>query len=397
MKTGVVAFGVLLLSIAVVGTVWIATSTDLKGKSVEEVPQEPVIPGPEVSKTGPWPSVELPKKDYKFGQMGVGESLSHDFVVKNTGEAPLKLEQGRTSCKCTLSNLKDNEIAPGSEAKVTLTWEPKAVDPAFRQTATILTNDPQNKTFELSVKGEVIESVTISPAGEWMLGEISDALPAENRVISGQVYSRLSDNLKILLVESDNPKIVPEHEPMSEQELKDKAIKSGHKLRLKVEPGLPIGPIAARVHIKVEQSLRKEGAEPEIREYVFVVRGSRTGPLQILQGPGVVWHPEVMAIDMQQFSAAEGHKSRLLVFVSGMGDKDFELTKVDTDTPFLKVELVRDAKFMAANKQRYDLYFEVPPGSPAVTKIRKDAARVTLHTNHPDAPELKFRIEMLSE
>jgi hypothetical protein len=397
MKTGVVAFAVLLLSIALVGTVWIATSTDLKGKSVEEMPKEPVIPGPEISKTGPWPAVELPQKEYKFGKMGVGESLSHDFVVKNTGEAPLKLEQGRTSCKCTLSNVKDNEIAPGSEAKVTLTWEPKAVEPAFRQTATILTNDPQNKTFEFSVTGEVIESVTISPAGEWMLGEISDALPAENRVVSGQLYSRLTDSLKILSLTSDNPKIVPEHEPMSEEELKEKSIKAGYKLKVKVEPGLPIGPIAARVIIKAEETLRKEGAKPETKEYVFLVRGNRTGPLQILQGPGVVWHPEVMAIDMQQFSAAEGHKSRLLVFVTGMGDKAFELTKVDTDAPFLKVELVRDAKFMAANKQRYDLYFEVPPGSPAVTKIRKDAARVMLHTNHPDAPELKFRVEMLSE
>ncbi|MCC7422064.1 MAG: DUF1573 domain-containing protein [Planctomycetaceae bacterium] len=397
MKTGVVAFGVLLVSVALVGTVWFATSSDLKGKTAEEAPQEPVNPGPPISKTPPWPSVSLPEKEYKFGEMGVGESLSHEFVIKNTGEAPLVLEQGRTSCKCTLSNLKDNQIAPGGEAKVTLTWEPKAVEPMFRQTATILTNDPQNKSFELAVTGQVVETVTISPAGEWMLGELRDDLPEENRVVSGQLYSRLIDSLKIISLESNNPKIVPEFEPMSEDELKDKALKSGYKMKVKVEPGLPVGPIAARVIIKTEETARKEGAKPETKEYVFQVRGTRTGPLQILPGPGVTWHPEVMAVDMKEFSAAEGKKARLLLFVSGMGEEEFKLTKIDTDTPFLKVELVRDAKFTAANKQRYDLYFEVPPGTPPVTKLRKDSARVTLQTNHPDAPELKFRVEMLSE
>lgn len=397
MKTGVVAFGVLLISVALVGTVWIATSSDLKGKTADEIPKEPPIPGPPISKTAPWPSVELVEKEYKFGEMGLGESLSHDFVIKNKGEAPLVLEQGRTSCKCTLSNVKDNQIAPGGEAKVTLTWEPKAVDKMFRQTATILTNDPQNKSFELVVSGEVVETVTISPAGEWMLGELSDDLPAENRVVSGQMYSRLIDNLKIVSVESNNPKIIPEYEPMSEDELKDKALKSGFKIKVKVEPGLAVGPINTRVVIKTEETARKEGAKPETKEYVFHVRGTRTGPLTILSGPGVVWHPEVMAIDMEEFPAAEGHKSRLLIFVTGMGDKELELTKVDTDTPFLKVQLVRDTKFASTKKQRYDLYFEVPPGSPAVTKKRKDAARVTLLTNHPEAPELKFRVEMLSE
>lgn len=394
MKTGVLAFGLLLLSAALVGTVWVAGSGSAVAPSAEETPKDLGIPGPPVSPTAPWPSVSLVEKEFKFGQMGVGESLSHTFVVKNVGEAPLTLKQGRTSCTCTMSELKDDKVAVGGEAKVTLTWEPRKVDPMFRQTATILTDDPQNKQFEFVVQGEVVDVVTITPAGEWSLGEISDEKTAG---VTGRIFSRLLESFKIVSLESSNPSVKVEYEPISEEELKDRSLKSGYDVKVSVLPGLPVGPVLADLKVTAEQPSRKEGEKPETKEYVIHVRGTRTGPLQLLQGPGTVWHPEVMAIEMGNFPAAEGKKARLLVFVTGMGDKPFEITKVDTDTPFLKVDLVRDTKFESKSKQRYDLYFEVPPGSPIVSKIRKESARVTLETNHPDAPQLKFRIEMVTE
>ena len=42
------------------------------------------------------------------------------------------------------------------------------------------------------------------------------------------------------------------------------------------------------------------------------------------------------------------------------------------------------------------MIFQTPKGSPPATLVRSGAARVTIQTNHPKAPELKFRVEMVS-
>ncbi len=56
---------------------------------------------------------------YEFGVMELYETGKHEFVFKNTGEAPLVLQKGSTTCKCTLSQLEDCSIQPGEERVVT--------------------------------------------------------------------------------------------------------------------------------------------------------------------------------------------------------------------------------------------------------------------------------------
>src|SRR5262245_45718222 len=48
------------------------------------------------------PRVEVVEPNFQFGTMERGRTRSHRFEVKNVGNAPLKLQVGQTSCKCTL-------------------------------------------------------------------------------------------------------------------------------------------------------------------------------------------------------------------------------------------------------------------------------------------------------
>jgi hypothetical protein len=76
------------------------------------------------AKEGPRPKALMKEKYFYFGRMAKGGSGSHEFVLRNEGNAPLKVAKGPTMCKCTLSSLAGQEIAPCEEIKVSVTWAP---------------------------------------------------------------------------------------------------------------------------------------------------------------------------------------------------------------------------------------------------------------------------------
>ena len=75
---------------------------------------------------------------------------------------------------------------------------------------------------------------------------------------------------------------------MTEEQVKERSVKSGYKIKATLEPQMPVGTFTGTVTLKVKAD--KES------EYVIRVNGTRQGPLQILPTPGTEWHPEVMAL-----------------------------------------------------------------------------------------------------
>ena len=90
----------------------------------------------------PTSKVKVDATEFDFGSMDFESKGRHDFTFTNVGQAPLTLTAGGTSCRCTLSELGEEEIPPGGSAKVTLTWKPAEKPGPYQQTAKILTNDP---------------------------------------------------------------------------------------------------------------------------------------------------------------------------------------------------------------------------------------------------------------
>src|SRR3954449_6323415 len=107
--------------------------------------------------------ITVDEQHYNFGSMQRGTTKSHEFVIRNTGNAPLKIRNGGTTCKCTLSKVADESIPPNGSTKVKLEWTAKADSGPFRQTATILTNDPTQTQVELSVDGQILALSGVEP------------------------------------------------------------------------------------------------------------------------------------------------------------------------------------------------------------------------------------------
>ncbi|MEN6450290.1 MAG: DUF1573 domain-containing protein, partial [Thermoguttaceae bacterium] len=115
-------------------------------------------------KAGGSPKVVVKEKEYHFGTLDIAAKGSHDFVFRNAGDAPLKLASAGTSCRCTVSELSSHPIPPGESGKVTVSWKPIDNVGPYEQTATILTNDPEQPRIELTITGRVTAALQLLPS-----------------------------------------------------------------------------------------------------------------------------------------------------------------------------------------------------------------------------------------
>jgi len=100
------------------------------------------------------------------------------FIIKNTGTDTLKLSKITTSCTCTKAQVEVNggkspnfsmhsqsswvgEVAPGSEAKLNIVFDPKFHGPSgvgpMSRIITVQTNDKQNPKLEFQLTGDVVK------------------------------------------------------------------------------------------------------------------------------------------------------------------------------------------------------------------------------------------------
>ncbi len=405
-----------VLVVALVGTVWLGRG---KGDLDSAKPSRPVSNSaddrPKVATSGPYPKAVVDNSNYHFGEMAVGQSLSHKFVLKNEGEVPLEVKKGSTTCKCTLSEMKENSVAPGESIEIELTWTPKSPQEHFGQTATIYTNDPKNQELKLQIEGTAnnLFAFTGDSTGSphWSLPVMSSDAPVS---FTGSIHTKYMDEFKLLEIESSKPGLTSSFKPLTPEELKEVDAKSGYSIKVTADPGqFPLGSFSERLTVKTdipndleapqsdadhkhpEGEDHKHESQPGNKNFVIQVSGNHTGPIRIVPTFGVHWNPESMVLSLGEFSAKEGKEVILSMFVEGT-EQPLEIVDQEISPDFLKFELKKDDSFESKTKQRYVLKFTVPAGLPSVSFGRGNLAKVKLQTNHPNAKNIEFRVQFVS-
>jgi hypothetical protein len=217
------------------------------------------------------------------------------------------------------------------------------------------------------------------------LGEVSDTAATE---VQGVLYSGVVDNFQVTKIESSNPLLKGEAVPMPEEQRKELGAKIGYRIQVSLSPGLPVGTIREKLSIETDA---RGGAN-----FTVNVHGRRPGPVRIMAMPGSRWYAEDMQLPLGRFPAAAGAKATLSLFVTGLGDRELEFQEVESDPAFLRVRLEPDPKFQVEGQKRYFLHVEVPPGMPPANRVRDNAAKFKVKTNHPDAERIEISVQYLS-
>lgn len=67
---------------------------------------------------GKGPVIEFQEKARDFGDITQGDKVEHTFVFKNTGDAPLLIQNVAVTCGCTAPNWPKQAIAPGATGEL---------------------------------------------------------------------------------------------------------------------------------------------------------------------------------------------------------------------------------------------------------------------------------------
>ncbi len=89
--------------------------------AVHEMGAGPAIPF--LSEDQPQPRIEIPKDSHSFGSIGPKDVVSHTFVIRNSGDAPLTISRAFTTCGCTKARITARVIPPGKVALATLRFD----------------------------------------------------------------------------------------------------------------------------------------------------------------------------------------------------------------------------------------------------------------------------------
>lgn len=103
---------------------------------------------------GSGPMISVDKEVHDYGTIPQGANGTCEFVVTNTGDAPLILTQCKGSCGCTVPKCDTEPIKPGQKTTITVKYDTKRVGP-INKSVTISSNATNTPEKIVRIKGTV--------------------------------------------------------------------------------------------------------------------------------------------------------------------------------------------------------------------------------------------------
>ena len=302
---------------------------------------------------GPQPKAVVAEPTHAFGSMMAGDEGQHEFVIENQGEYPLLLKKGKTSCKCTISDLLVTSLEPGKSTKITLGWKANTGRPGnFRQTARILTNDPKQRTLTLTVEGKVTVLLSSKPASYLTFGTLT---PVESASREIRLFSHhlIIAQLEVISAKFTNPEIAKffdiTFEPLPKSELEEEAT-SGVLGKIELKSGaddvgpFPIGNLRQTLEIKTNIE--------EVAAKSFTIGGSIVPEIDV---SAAGWDRNLRVLDMGVLDKSADTRREITLWVRG---PEWETVEVEVEkvTPeWIKVVKKSSDKRPSLNLQKFAL------------------------------------------
>ena len=143
------SFQFISLIIAIVLTSCIADDK----KITTDLVKNPLSANP--NHTATMPKIQMDEENYDFGDIIQGESVTHEFIIKNIGNDKLLINSAKGSCGCTVPVWPKEPILEGEESTIKVTFNSAGKKGRQNKTVTLVTNAIPN-TKVITINGNVI-------------------------------------------------------------------------------------------------------------------------------------------------------------------------------------------------------------------------------------------------
>lgn len=122
-----------------------------------------VTPAAETKPEGPLPAAQFATLEHDFGTIKEGDVVEHTFTVRNTGEAPLIIQNAQPSCGCTVPDWTKDPIPVGGTGFVKAKFDSNGKPNAQNKSITVTANTWPKQTM-LRFKAMVLPKANATPA-----------------------------------------------------------------------------------------------------------------------------------------------------------------------------------------------------------------------------------------
>ena len=294
------------------------------------------------------------------GSVAKGDSVSHDFVIKNEGTAPLELTRVEPACGCTVAKF-DKTIAPGQSGMVHTVIDSSTFNGPIAKGVTAYTNDPDAPQIQLTIKMDVKPYISVRPGyaryivvqGEAQEGSIVQTL-----------WSSDGTSFDVLSVDSPLPALkVSFREATDKERLPD--IK-GKQWRVEtlLSNNAPVGPLANYVTVHTNHAKQK---------LVQIPISGFVRPVMAVTPP---------VADFGKVEVKEPLKRALLV--RNFATESINVTKVDSDLKGIDAQL---QPVTAGREYQVQLTLK-----PEATK-GPFSGKILVHTDSPKTPVIEVEVK----
>lgn len=118
---------------------------------------------PEVKPEGPLPAITFSEMEHDFGTIKEGAVVEYTYKFKNTGDAPLIIQNAQPSCGCTVPEWTKEPVPVGGEGYIKAKFDTKGKTNLQNKTITVTANT-WPKTNQLKFKAMVTPNPSASAA-----------------------------------------------------------------------------------------------------------------------------------------------------------------------------------------------------------------------------------------
>lgn len=93
---------------------------------------------------------------WDFGDVPEGQTVKHDFQIKNNSDKTLKINGVNSSCGCTVSQAKKTELPPGESTTIEVSFNSSGYNGWAQQFVFVNTDSLQSPVFRYIIRANVI-------------------------------------------------------------------------------------------------------------------------------------------------------------------------------------------------------------------------------------------------
>ena len=108
--------------------------------------------------------ISIDMTEFDFSSVPEGPKVNHTFKVTNVGNEPLKLSNVQASCGCTTPTWSKDDILPGATSDILVEYNTQGRPGPFVKSITIQSNDVNEPSKVIFIKGKVEPQPTQEPA-----------------------------------------------------------------------------------------------------------------------------------------------------------------------------------------------------------------------------------------